>query len=186
MAIMGGNVGIGTTSPGAKLHIGGTAGVDGIMFPDNTLQTTAAGGSASVPIGAVLDWWRPNSTFAVPQGHKICDGSVVNDAESPFNGQTLPDLRNKFIRGAATVDDIGQTGGTSIHTHTISGSTESIGVTMGTSTVNTGGASGSMWMATSSHRHITDSHSHTAGSLANSTKNHTPPYVGLLKIMRIR
>jgi len=38
-----GNVGIGTTSPGAKLHIGGIAGTDGIMFPDGTVQTTAIG-----------------------------------------------------------------------------------------------------------------------------------------------
>ncbi len=38
----GGNVGIGQTNPQAKLHIGGTAGVDGIMFPDGTVQTTAA------------------------------------------------------------------------------------------------------------------------------------------------
>ncbi|MHC4083941.1 MAG: tail fiber domain-containing protein [Planctomycetota bacterium] len=38
-------VGIGTTSPTAKLHIGGTAGVDGIRFPDGTLRTTAAGNS---------------------------------------------------------------------------------------------------------------------------------------------
>jgi len=40
-----GNVGIGTMSPAAKLHIGGTPGVDGIMFPDGTLQTSAGGGS---------------------------------------------------------------------------------------------------------------------------------------------
>jgi hypothetical protein len=38
-------VGIGTTSPGAKLHLGGTAGTDGLMFPDGTLQTTAFTGS---------------------------------------------------------------------------------------------------------------------------------------------
>ena len=48
----GGNVGIGTASPTAKLHIGGTAGTDGIRFPDGTIQTTAA--SAGAPTGAVL------------------------------------------------------------------------------------------------------------------------------------
>jgi len=42
MIIKSGNVGIGTTNPTAKLHIGGTAGVDGIKFPDGTLQTTAS------------------------------------------------------------------------------------------------------------------------------------------------
>jgi hypothetical protein len=41
----GGRIGIGT-SPGAKLHVGGTAGTDGIMFPDGTLQKTAPGGGA--------------------------------------------------------------------------------------------------------------------------------------------
>ena len=36
-----GNIGIGQSIPSAKLHIGGTSGVDGIKFPDGTLQTTA-------------------------------------------------------------------------------------------------------------------------------------------------
>lgn len=36
-----GDVGIGTSSPTAKLHVTGTAGTDGIKFPDGTLQTTA-------------------------------------------------------------------------------------------------------------------------------------------------
>lgn len=36
-------MGLGTTAPQARLHIGGAAGVDGVMFPDGTLQTTAAG-----------------------------------------------------------------------------------------------------------------------------------------------
>ena len=37
----GGNVGVGRANPKAKLHVGGTAGTDGIMFPDGTLQTSA-------------------------------------------------------------------------------------------------------------------------------------------------
>lgn len=37
-----GMVGIGTTEPTAKLHVNGQPGVDGIRFPDGTLQTTAA------------------------------------------------------------------------------------------------------------------------------------------------
>ena len=39
-----GDVGIGTATPAAKLHIAGTPGVDGIMSPDGTKQTSAAVG----------------------------------------------------------------------------------------------------------------------------------------------
>ncbi|MCP4254282.1 MAG: hypothetical protein GY775_12905 [Candidatus Scalindua sp.] len=46
-AIFGGNVGIGTMNPLARLHVFGSPGVDGIMFPDGTLQTTASTGGWS-------------------------------------------------------------------------------------------------------------------------------------------
>jgi hypothetical protein len=49
-----GNVGIGTTSPQAKLHIAGTPGTDGIMFPDSTLQKTAAEGKGAQYNGTVI------------------------------------------------------------------------------------------------------------------------------------
>ena len=41
--IISGNVGIGTTNPTAKLEVAGTAGTDGIKFPDGILQTSGAG-----------------------------------------------------------------------------------------------------------------------------------------------
>ena len=36
--IISGNVGIGTTSPTARLEVGGTSGTDGIKFPDGSQQ----------------------------------------------------------------------------------------------------------------------------------------------------
>lgn len=41
-----GGIGIGTSNPTAAIDIAGTPGVDGIRFPDGTLQTTAAGPGA--------------------------------------------------------------------------------------------------------------------------------------------
>ncbi len=57
-----GSVGIGTTTPTAKLHIGGTAGVDGIRFPDGTLQTTAGNG-LSLPFSGINS--SNNDAFSV-------------------------------------------------------------------------------------------------------------------------
>jgi len=54
-AIIQGNVGIGTTEPQTKLHIGGVAGTDGIIFPDNTKQVTAAGFNKESDVSSALD-----------------------------------------------------------------------------------------------------------------------------------
>lgn len=47
----GGGVGININNPQASLHVGGTPDVDGIMFPDGTLQTTATLQGAQGPAG---------------------------------------------------------------------------------------------------------------------------------------
>ena len=59
-----GKVGIGTAAPMSLLHLGGTPGVDGVMFPDGTLQITAAVGTP----GGV---WALNGTSTYYNAGKV-------------------------------------------------------------------------------------------------------------------
>jgi hypothetical protein len=97
-------------------------------FNDNWSQLPGASPSplglsgsyyGGVPIGAVIDWWRPNPSWAIPSGFAICDGSTVNDAGSPLNGVVLPNLTSLFIVGVTNVNNIGITGGSSAHSHIV-------------------------------------------------------------------
>lgn len=72
-----------------------------------------------VPIGGIIAW---NKSFtgvpSLPAGFLECDGSVISDADSPLDGETLPDLNgdNRFLRGNSTSTD---TGGSDTHNHSI-------------------------------------------------------------------
>ncbi len=50
----------------------------------------------------------------LPDGWVECDGTVLSDSDSPFNGETLPDLNvtQRFLRGS---DTSGTTGGEDTH-----------------------------------------------------------------------
>ena len=82
----------------------------GITFPDGTTQCT------SIPSGLIFMWY--GSLASIPNGWKLCDGT---------NG--TPDLRDKFIIGAATTvgynnQNVGNIGGTAssillCHTHSM-------------------------------------------------------------------
>lgn len=68
------------------------------------------------PIGSIIAWHNRIDfpALTLTNGWQLCDGSVINDAESPLNGLTTPDLNNtttstsgdtsngRFLRGSDT------------------------------------------------------------------------------------
>lgn len=82
--------------------------------------------NAHFPLGMIVFVHKnitPNSiswpTLEIKSNWQFCDGSIITHPDSPMLGQSVPDLRNKFIKHSAT---IGQTGGTETfnlsHNHT--------------------------------------------------------------------
>ena len=83
----------------------GLVGTPALVPPGSITQAMLASSVIYnlVPIGAVLDWWRPDDTVSVPTGFEICDGHQVlkvNHGFSVAGNINVPDLRNAFILGA--------------------------------------------------------------------------------------
>src|SRR4051794_30062889 len=72
----------------------------------NQLNALKALIDASAPVGCVKAWLKSfPGVPATPSGWMECNGQVLNDAQSPLDGQTLPDLNGgagiqRFLRGA--------------------------------------------------------------------------------------
>jgi len=61
--------------------------------------------SLSVPIGSIIAWHKSFvNTPALPSGWVECNGQVLSDSNSPYNGQTIPNLNGnaRFLRGGST------------------------------------------------------------------------------------
>lgn len=82
-----------------------------------------------VPVGSILPFY--GSVGTLPSNWRLCDGSIVSDSQSPFNGQSLPNLREMFLRGTSSGSawPVGSTGGTDTtpaHSHFFSESDTSV------------------------------------------------------------
>ena len=74
-----------------------------------------------VPVGAIIPWLKSFTNTPALSGQFVeCNGQVLSNAGSVYNGQTIPNLNggNRFLRGDTTS---GGTGGsiTGSHTHSI-------------------------------------------------------------------
>lgn len=77
----------------------------------NTGSSWEAFNDTAVPIGGIIAWDKSmNSTPTLPEPFAECNGQTINDPESPYDGQTLPDINgnNRFLRGNSSS---GGTGG---------------------------------------------------------------------------
>lgn len=201
-----GDVGIGTATPRARLDVAGDLHVlsGGLIFPDGTVQTTA---EVSIPIGTVIDWWRGDTTLQVPESYMICDGSICGDKASPFHGKPVPDLADLFVFGAADTAQAGRLDGADLHAHgyAVPSHVHAFPHTHPDLKGETGPADDSAGMAGASDSNAQCNHRHTfTATVAQANRTSTlpnsdygtaatteqaslmPPYVGLLKIIRIK
>lgn len=166
------------------------------------------------PIGVIFDYWSNGGAIS---GHfKVCDGSVISDPDSPLNGLSTPDLRNRFKRGVANQNLRSNpvTGGEDSvtltiaqmpqHRHSFSGTTSTNGNHQHKMYSNpsftvayTGSSSTRIFEAQPGYEQRSNSmttagnHNHTFSgntSYQGSTQahNNVPRYVGLVPIMRIK
>lgn len=182
-------VGGGFTCTGAAVFsstvaLGASATATTQSANDNSTKvaTTAYVANSSIPSGGIIIW--SGSVASIPSGWYLCNGS---------NG--TPNLRDRFLVGAGSTYDVGNTGGSAdsivvSHTHSASDSghqhTESIGSVnaFGTGSSGTRGSYGGSGSGT---RDLTDSASanisvSTTGS--SGTNANLPPYYALCYIMK--
>lgn len=115
-----------------------------------------------VPVGSIIPWLKSyTNTPALGSGFVECNGQVLSDAESVFNGQTIPNLNGtteatkRFLRGSTTS---GGTGGADSYSH-------------GHSTTNTTTPLGGVTCAV---------------SVNSASVSAIPPYYEVVFIMRIK
>jgi hypothetical protein len=115
-----GDVGVGVAAPAQALVVAGSVQSmkDGFDFGDGVLQNTAAI-ATTVPVGGIVEWWSGGGKVQMPSQFMVCDGTVVSDPLSKLHGQATPNLLNVSIVGTDDYGMIGQTGGSTTHTHPI-------------------------------------------------------------------
>lgn len=150
---------------------------------DFTTVTSVTSDTALAVADDIFDDGDDYTIFKItelPDGWLECDGSVIDDYNSPLNGETLPDLNgsNQMLRG--NTDGSGRTGGNATHNHQWKGSTTA-------SYDSGGGLAVTVWQtanpAGGATRYVVTSVSPNAWT---NKIDGSPPYYEVVWIMRIK
>ncbi len=131
--------------------------------------------ASQVMIGGIIPWAKSiTGVPSLPASYVECDGAVLSDANSPLDGETMPDLNStqRFLRGAATS---GTTGGSDTkdlqHNHS-----SPTGAPSATKTVNGTGAS----------IVPTHDHTHTISNDLSTTEDILPAFYQAVMTIRVK
>jgi len=118
------------------------------------------------PKGRVIDVWIPDDLASIvpaPDADvwKLCDGSVVSDVDSVFNGLNIPDLDNKYLIGAGSLDTPGS---------------------IATDTINATPVGATDHMVNIEHTHTLDDHTHDGTISHNHRMAHHHSMSGYARI----
>jgi hypothetical protein len=125
-----------------------------------------------VPIGGVINWWRPAQGVALPAGYEVADGRALTSDKHEFagvaGGITLPNLMNVFILGADATKPDGTGAGA------VDGAASAPGVR------GSGGANAAKNLAHSHqapmidhyHNFVVPDHTHNSGGLYTGNHSH--------------
>ena len=136
------------------------------------------------PIGSVMPWLKTfTNTPALAAGWVECNGQVLSDAGSVYNGQTIPNLNgdNRFLRGNATS---GGTGGASTNTSYLK--------VLGTDVGNFSGGEKVGWANEDANKQLMIKGSSAPSinfrwaSARSDDFTNLPPYYNIVWIMRVK
>ena len=171
-----------------------------------------------VPVGAIIAWHKNllATALTLPSQFVECNGQKLNDVQSPFNGQWMPDLNNqrRFLRGD-TISGTPEDASVGSHTHTatiaahqhnlyyatdasgnvipdgeskIVGTTNTANMVLTSPAVPTPALAGrtASATATSNRNIVTDSATPAISVAINSVDENRPKNMGVVWIMRVK
>ena len=175
-----------SSSSGGHSHTTSDTNSSDAKPPYVTLYWVEASQETYVPVKGIVMFDGPIANK--PVGFELCDGS---------NG--TPDMRNKFVYGAAGDGDLLVLGGNSTHKHQNGSATSSSGAHTHSGSMNSGGPSSTTknasgysgdTVADSSHEHnisydLTSDGAHTHTLVDTDHTSNLPRYVKLYYLMRV-